>query len=315
MSFTYKGLEAPYRRHLVTDEELDRQLERLRQQTPEITPVLGRGAAAGDTVELDYAGFCHGEQFPGGTAEHQSLVLGSGTFIPGFEEQLMGCQAGDQVTVSVTFPQQYHAQELSGQAAEFRCVIHKVSRQRPYELGDAFARALGLETLEQLRQDLRRSLQEYADQRGQLDLEDRLIRQAAATLDLQPDEAELEQAAKEQMETLRAQLAQQNLTLEMYCQFTGKTEAELREEARPEALQLLKIRAAVDEIARREQVKVTEKDVADALADICRRNRMTMEQLQAAYDEEFAAAVERSVRTRKVMALVREAARILPDEA
>src|SRR5699024_1397444 len=101
------GLEAQYTRHLITDEELDRQLERLRQQTPKVTPITDRSAQSGDTVELDYAGFCDGEQFPGGTAEHQSLVLGSGTFIPGFEEQLIGCNPGDTVTVKVTFPQQY----------------------------------------------------------------------------------------------------------------------------------------------------------------------------------------------------------------
>ena len=311
MRFTYKGLEAPYTRHLVTDEELDRQLERLRQQSPKVVPITDRAAASGDTVELDYAVFCDGEQFAGGTAEHQTLVLGSGTFIPGFEEQLMGCRPGDQVTVHVTFPQQYHAEHLAGKAAEFRCTIHAITRQTPYELGDEFARALGLDTLEQLRQDLRSSLQDYADQRGQLDLEDRLIRQAADTLEIHPGEAELDKAVEEQMETLRTQLAQQNLTMDMYCQFTGKSEAELREEIRPEALQILKVQAAVDEIARLEQVEVTEKDVADALAEICRQNRLTMEQLQAAYDEAFAAAVERSIRTRKVMALVREAAHIL----
>ena len=309
MSFTYKGLEATYTRHLITDEELDRQLERLRQQTPQVIPVTDRAAARGDTVELDYAGFCGGEQFAGGTAEHQTLVLGSGTFIPGFEEQLMGCRPGDKVTVKVTFPQQYHAPELAGKAAEFRCTIHAITRQSPYELGDAFAQALGLDTLEALRQDLRSSLQDYADQRGEIDLEDRLMRQAAATLDLQPTGAELEKAVEEQMETLRAQLAQQGLTLEMYSQFTGKSEAELREDARPEALQMLKIQAAVEEIARLEGVEVTEKDVA-ALADICRQNHITMEQLQAAYDAEFAAAVARSVRTRKVMALVRAAANV-----
>ena len=310
MSFTYKGLEAQYTRHLVTDEELDRQLERLRQQTPKVIPVTDRAAGSGDTVELDYAGFCGGEQFPGGTAEHQTLVLGSGTFIPGFEEQLMGCRPGDSVTVNVAFPQQYHAQELAGKAAEFRCTIHAVTRQTPYELGDDFAKALGLDTLEQLRQDLRSSLQDYADQRGQLDLEDRLIRQAADTLEIHPSEEDLNKAVEEQMETLRTQLAQQGLTMDMYCRFTGKSEAELREDARPEALQVLKVQAAVDEISRLEQIAVTEQDVADALADICRQNRITMEQLQAAYDEEFAAAVERSVRTRKVMALVREAAHI-----
>ena len=289
MRFTYKGLEAAYTRHRITDEELDRQLERLRQQTPKVTPVTGRAAERGDTVELDYAGFCGGEQFAGGTAEHQTLVLGSGTFIPGFEEQLIGCRPGDKVTVKVTFPQQYHAQELAGKAV---------------------AQSLGLDTLEALRQHLRSSRQDYADQRGQIDLEDRLMRQAAATLDLQPTEAELDKAVEEQMETLRTQLAQQGLTLEMYSRFTGKSEAELREDARPEALQILKIQAAVEEIARLEGVEVTEQDVADALADICRQNHITMEQLQAAYDAEFAAAVARSVRTRKVMALVREAAHV-----
>lgn len=314
MSFTYKGLEATYTRHLITDEELDRQMERLRQQTAKVTPVTGRSAESGDTVELDYAGFCDGEQFAGGTAEHQTLVLGSGTFIPGFEEQLMGCRPGDKVTVKVTFPQQYHAEHLAGKDAEFRCTIHTITQQSLYELGDEFAKALGLDTLEALRQDLRSSLQDYADQRGQIDLEDRLIRQAADTLDVQPTEAELDKAVEEQMETLRTQLAQQGLTMEMYSQFTGKSEAELREDTRPEALQMLKIQAAVDEIARLEQVEVTEKDVADALADICRQNHITMEQLQAAYDEEFAAAVERSVRTRKVMALVREAANVREEK-
>ena len=310
MSFTYKGLEATYTRHLITDEELDRQMERLRQQTPKVTPVTGRSAESGDTVELDYAGFCDGEQFAGGTAEHQTLVLGSGTFIPGFEEQLMGCHPGDKVIVKVTFPQQYHAEHLAGKDAEFRCTIHAITQQSLYELGDAFAQALGLDTLEALRQDLRSSLQDYADQRGQLDLEDRLMRQAAATLDFQPTEAELNKAVEEQMETLGAQLARQNLTMEMYCQFTGKSEKQLREDARPGALQALRLQAAVEEIARREQVAVTEEDVADALADICRQNHMTMEQLQGAYDEVFAAAVAHSVRTRKVMALIREAAHV-----
>lgn len=310
MSFTYKGLEATYTRHRITDEELERQLERLRRQTPQVVPVTGRGAENGDTVELDYAGFCDGEPFAGGTAEHQTLVLGSGTFIPGFEEQLLGCRPGDKVTVRVTFPRPYHAEHLAGKAAEFRCAIHAVTRQSPHELGDEFARALGLGSLEELRRELRKSLQDYADQRGRLDLEDRLLRQAADTLDFQPTEAALDQAMEEQMKTLGAQLARQNLTLEMYCQFTGKSETQLREDARPEALQALRLQAAVEEIARREQVAVTEEDVADALADICRQNHMTMEQLQGAYDEVFAAAVARSVRTRKVMALIREAAHV-----
>ena len=157
MSFTYKGLEATYTRHRITDEELERQLERLRRQTPQVVPVTGRGAENGDTVELDYAGFCDGEPFAGGTAEHQTLVLGSGTFIPGFEEQLLGCRPGDKVTVRVTFPRPYHAEHLAGKTAEFRCAIHAVTRQSLHELGDDFARALGLDSLEELRRELRKS--------------------------------------------------------------------------------------------------------------------------------------------------------------
>ena len=310
MEFTYRGLRAGYTRHLVTDEEVDRQLERLRQQSPQIREITDRPAENGDTVILDYAGFCEGEQFPGGTAEEQSLTLGSGTFIPGFGEQLLGSRPGDSVTVHVTFPQPYHAENLAGKAAEFRCKIRRITRQIPWELGDAFAQSVGAESLDELRGQLRQSLQSYADERGELDLQDRLLRQAAATLNFQPTEEQMDAAVDEQMETLRTQLRQQNLTMEMYCQFTGRSEADLREDARGEAEQLLRVQAAVDAIARLEHVTVEERDVADALAEICRQNHITMAELQAAYDEPFAAAVERSVRTRKVMALVRRYAEV-----
>ena len=105
MSFTYKGLEAEYTRHLTTDQEVDQQMERLRQQTPKSVPITDRAAARGDTVVLDYAGFCDGVQFEGGTAQGQKLVLGSNMFIPGFEDQLIGTQMGQDVTVHVTFPE------------------------------------------------------------------------------------------------------------------------------------------------------------------------------------------------------------------
>ena len=314
MEFVYKGLSADYTRHLVTDEELERQLERLRQQTPQVREITDRAAENGDTVLLDYAGFCEGKQFDGGTAQGQSLTLGSGTFIPGFEDQLLGCRPGDQVTVRVTFPDPYHAPELAGQAAEFRCTVHRLTRQAPWALGDGFARAVGARDLADLRAQLRQSLQSYADERGELDLQDRLMRQAAATLDYAPRPGELEAAVEERMETLRAQLERQNLTMEMYCQFTGKTQEELREEERPEAEQLLRLQAAAERISQLEGLEPTEQEIADALADICRQNHLTMAELQAAYDEPFAAAVERSVRIRKAMALVRRYARVNGEE-
>ena len=184
MSFVYKGLKAQLDRHIVTGEEIDRQIQRLQQQNPRIAVIKDRPTEHGDEVVLDYAGFCDGVQFAGGTAEKQTLVLGSGMFIPGFEEQLLDKVPGESVTVHVTFPEQYHSDELAGKAAEFRCVIHEIRVKTAYDLDDVFAKEVGgCENLEQMRVKMTQSLQAYADERGEMDLQDQLLRQAAATLE------------------------------------------------------------------------------------------------------------------------------------
>ena len=141
MSFVYKGLKARLDRHIVTSEEIDHQIQRLLQQYPRIALVTDRPTQAGDEVVLDYAGYCDGEQFAGGTAENQTLVLGSGMFIPGFEEQLVDKVVEEPVTVKVTFPESYHAENLAGKEARFECVIHQIRVKTAYELDDIFARA------------------------------------------------------------------------------------------------------------------------------------------------------------------------------
>ena len=225
MSFVYRGLKATLNRHIVTDAEIDRQMERLQQQYPRIAIVKDRPTQSGDEVVLDYAGFCNGEQFAGGTAEKQTLVLGSGTFIPGFEEQLLDKVPGEKVTVQVTFPEQYHSADLAGKAAEFRCVIHEIRVKTAYELDDVFAKEVGgCDTFEQMRKKLGESLQQYSDERGEMDLQDRLLRQAAETLEFQPTEAQLSAELDNQMDNLKAQLAQQGLSIEMYCSFMNTTE-------------------------------------------------------------------------------------------
>ena len=142
MEFKYRGLRARLEHVDVTDEEVTRQLVRLQQQSQRRTPVFDRPSQNGDELVLDYAGFADGQQFAGGTAEKQTLVLGSGTFIPGFEEQLVGKNPGDDVTVHVTFPAQYHAPELAGKDAEFRCHIHEI-RTVAHESGGLLRRARG----------------------------------------------------------------------------------------------------------------------------------------------------------------------------
>ena len=311
MSFTYKGLTAELQRHTVTEEEIDRNLRKLLQQSPRIAVIKDRPTQLGDEVVLDYAGFCDGEQFAGGTARHQTLVLGSGTFIPGFEEQLVDKVPEEKVIVKVTFPEQYHSDALAGKEAEFHCVIHEIRVKTPYELDDVFAREVGgCDTLEEMRQKLGESLQAYSDERGEMDLQDRLLRQAADTLDYTPSEEELNRAAEEQLMNLQAQLAQQGLTLDMYCSFMHTTREDLLRDARPAAESALRCNAAVDKIVELEGLEATQEDIAEALAVVCRRNGITLEQLQPHYDSEFEAAVIKSILTGKVMSLIREAATV-----
>ncbi len=307
MSFTYKGLQAQYSRHVVTGEEIDRQMQRLQQQTPRIAEVNNRPTEQGDEVVLDYAGFCDGEQFAGGTAENQTLVLGSGMFIPGFEEQLLDKVPGEKVTVKVTFPETYHAENLAGKAAEFHCTIHQIRIKSTYELDDTFAKEVGgCETYEEMRQKMGESLQSYADQRGEMDLQDQLLRQAAETLEFEPNEAQIDAEVENQMQNLTAQLAQQGLQLEMYCSFMGVTEEKLREDFRGDAKVAVQMQAAIELIADLEGLEATKEEIGEAVAVVAQQNGMTVEQLKPYYDAEFEQALIRSILTGKVMHLIRE---------
>ena len=311
MSFTYRGLQATLSKHTVTDAEIDRQIERLQQQTPRIALIEDRASQLGDEVVLDYAGFCDGVQFPGGTAEKQTLVLGSGSFIPGFEEQLVDKVPGEEVSVKVMFPTQYHAEELAGKAAEFRFKIHQIRVKTSYELDDVFAKEVGgCETFEEMRVKMGQSLQSYVDERGEMDLQDRLLRMAADTMEFTPSEKQVEAEMDEQLNNLKAQLAQQGLSIEMYCQFLSTTEEKLREDSRANAVTSVKLQAAIEQIVYLENMEATDEEIGEAIAVIARQNKMTVEQLKPFCDAEFQAAVVRSVLTSKVLKLIRDSAEI-----
>lgn len=311
MSFTYKGLTAQLTRHIVTDEEVNRQLHRLVQQNPRVTEVTDRPTENGDEVILDYAGFCDGEQFPGGTGENQSLVLGSGMFIPGFEEQLLDKVPGEEVLVNVTFPAEYHAENLAGKPAQFRCKIHKILQKIPYELDDTFAKEFGqCDSLSQMQEKMKQSLQAYTDERGEMDLQDRLLEQAAETLDFECTQEALDEAVNQQMKAFEAQLAQQGLSLEMYCSFMNTTEKELLADAVPTAKAALRSQAAIQRIVELEGLEATDEDIGQATALVAQQNGMTVEQLKPYYTDEFRQAIIQNVLAGKAMSLIREHAKV-----
>ena len=315
MSFTYKGLQAQYSRHIVTSEEIDRQMQRLLQQNPRIALVDDRPTALGDEVILDYAGYCDGEQFAGGTAENQPQVLGSGMFIPGFEEQLLDKVPGEEVVVHVTFPEQYHSEALAGKKAEFKCKIHQIRVKTHYELDDVFAKEVGgCDTFAEMHKKLGESMQAFSDERGEMDLQDRLLRMAAETLEFSPSETQINEEVENQMQNMSAQLAQQGLNLDMYCSFMGTNEENLRADMRANAENAVKMQATIELIADLEQMEASKEEISEAVAIVARQNNMTVEQLKPYYDAEFEQAIIRSVLTGKVMAFIREAAIITEVE-
>ena len=311
MSFTYRGLKAELKMQQIPETEVERQLQRLLQQNPRVTVIKDRPAQLGDEVILDYAGYCDGVQFEGGTAQNQTLVLGSGMFIPGFEEQLVGKAIEEPALVQVTFPEVYHSEALAGKAAEFHCTIHEIRVKTPYELDDTFAKEVGgCENLAQMREQLKKNMQAYTDERGEMDLQDRLLRQAAATLDYTVDPEELEKAVNEQLKSLEGQLAQQGLNLELYCSFMNTTVEDLRKDAYPAAEAALRNHVAVEKIVELEKLEATTEEITQTLMVIARQNNLTMDQLKDFYNAEFEAAVMKSVLTSKVMRLIRDAADI-----
>ena len=217
--------------------------------------------------------------------------------------------------MKVTFPEKYHSEELAGQEAEFRCVINQIRIRSSYELDDTFAKEVGgVETFAEMQELMKTTLQDYADRRGEMDLQEQLLRQAAAALELEISAEELEKAMDEQLENMKAQLSQQGLSIEMYCQFMSTTVEALREEAKPEAENRIRTQAAVDKIVELEGLASSEEEIQAALAMICRQNNITMEELQKHYDEEFAAMVNKTILTGKVMELIRKAADVTVTE-
>lgn len=307
MEFTYRGLTATLEHITVTEEELDRQMLRLRSKR--CVPVTDRAAQLGDELVLDYAGFVGTEQFAGGTAQNQTLTLGSGQFIPGFEEQLIGAHTGDSVDVNVTFPTPYHAAELAGKAAVFHCTVREIRIYRDYANDDEFAREVGqCDSYAEMREQVRHDLQAYRDECAENELQQKLADMACATFDYELTDAEREAALVQALDILREQLASKGLTIADYCRFSNFTEEELKEELRPEAESSYKTQLMLEKIVELEHIAATAEEIAALCSEICEKAGSTMEQFSKIYDAKTAQTIAGTVCLQKALALIRDTA-------
>lgn len=312
----YKGLKAVKQVQKITDQQLTQELENIRRQRTRTIPVTDRSAAVGDEVVIDYAGFVGDFQFTGGTAEKQPLTLGSGTFIPGFEEQLVGANVGDKVDVKVTFPEQYHAPDLAGKEAVFRCTVHAIQTKEVPELNDAFARQFnGIADLEDLKTQLKAQLQDYAEQYARNKVCDDLLKALTQQVEnVTFDEEEVRRETELAVEGFARQIQQRGMSLEHYLQACGHTREEMEKELRPQAENTIKARMALNEICRLEGITVTDEEVETAYLQVAQMYQMTVEQLKQTYGGENEENLRKDILLKKAIAVLEANAEITVQE-
>ena len=312
---TYKGLEVGKEEKEVPDEIVDTEVERIREGFARLEPVE-REAAEGDMVVMDFEGFLDGSPFQGGAAEEQSLVLGSGQFIPGFEEQLAGAKGGEERELNVTFPEDYQAEHLAGKDVVFKVKVKEVREKVLPELDDDFAAdASEFDTLEELRAEIREKVGAALGSRAEEDFRVAAIDAAVAeaTVDVPPELATAR--ATERWERMERQLAGRGMDPNQFLQMQGKTRDELIEETKEDAEKELKREAVVTAIAEAEAIEVSEAEMVEALEHSAEHERTTPEKLLERLQKSGRdAMIREDLRARKAIELVAEAAKPIPKE-
>lgn len=277
----YKGLEVTEKSTEVTEEELARELKRLQERHAELI-VLEEGAAEqGDVVVVDFEGFIDGEPFEGGKGEKHSLELGSGSFIPGFEEQVVGMAKGEEKDVNVTFPEDYHAEHLAGKAAVFKVKVHDIKRKNLPELDDEFAKDVSeFDTLDEFKEDLKKRLTEQKERERDAALEADVIEKAAANAEIDIPQAMIETEINRMVREFESRLRMQGMNLELYYQFSGQDEAALREQMKEEAEKRVRSSLVLEAIANAEDVQVEEEDINRELENMSQMYRQSVEELR-----------------------------------
>lgn len=306
----YKGVEVEKVVQEVKDEDVENELKAVQKRNARMI-LVERPAKEGDTVLFDYAGFVGDEQFEGGTAERQELVLGSGMFIPGFEEQLIGTTPGEKVDVKVTFPDEYHAEELAGKEAVFHCLVHEIKEEQLPELDDEFAKDVSeYDTLEELKNANRERLEAYAKTSAENQMKDAAILKVVEANDVEIPRAMVEDEIDRMIGELNQQLRYQGITIDKYLEFTGKSMADFREEVRPEAEKAVKTRIILMGIVEAEKIEVSAEEMEKELELMAAQYQMTADKIKEMIGVENLTFLQKDLQVRKAIDFIYDNAKI-----
>ncbi|CRK84329.1 trigger factor [Neobacillus massiliamazoniensis] len=280
----YKGLEVGEFDTTVTDEDVQKEIETLQNRHAELVVKEEGAAVIGDTVVIDFEGFVDGEAFEGGKAENYSLELGSGSFIPGFEEQLVGLAAGESKDVEVSFPEEYHAAELAGKPATFKVTVHEIKGKELPALDDEFAKDVDdeVESLDALKQKIRTRLEDSKKHEGEHHVRDTVVEKAAANVEVEVPEVMVNNEVNRMLQEFEQRLQMQGMNLELYFQFSGQDENALREQMKEEAVNRVRVNLTLEAIANAEKLEATDEDVNKELENMATMYNMSVDSIKKA---------------------------------
>ena len=276
-----KGLKVDKVSTRVTQKEVDEEIEKERERNARTIEVTDRAVQDKDEVTLDFEGFVDGVAFEGGKGEDYPLTIGSGSFIPGFEEQLIGAEIDKEVEVNVTFPKEYHSEELAGKDATFKCTVHTIKAKELPELDDEFASEVSeCETMDAYRAEVKKNIKERKERTGKEKKENQAVDQAIENAQMDIPEAMIEFQVRQMADDFARRIQQQGLTVEQYFQFTGMTAEKMMEEMRPQAEKSIKTRLVLEAIVKAENIEVSDERVEEELTKMAEAYQMEVEKLK-----------------------------------
>lgn len=277
----YKGLEVDKVSTRVTQKEVDAKIQEEAEKNARTITVEDRAVQDGDEVVLDFEGFVDGVAFEGGKGENYPLTIGSGSFIPGFEEQLVGAETEKEVEVKVTFPEDYHAEDLKGKEAVFKCTVHEIKAKELPEIDDEFAAEVSeFDTLEEYKADVKTKIKEQKAAEGKAKQEDQVVEQAVKNATYELPEAMVETQAEQMANDFAQRMQSQGLTMEQYFQFTGTTAEQMMEDLKPQAVKRIETRLVLEAIAKAENIEISDEKLDEEIGKMAEAYKMEADKLK-----------------------------------
>ena len=306
----YKGVEVPKTEINVTDEDLDAEIKKEQEKNSRTITVEDRGAQLQDVVTIDFEGSVDGVPFDGGQATEYPLTLGSNTFIPGFEDQLVGAKVGDDVDVKVTFPEEYQAKELAGKEAVFKCAVKKIEAKELPELDDDFAKDVSeFDTLAEYKEHVKTNLVERKENEAKRAKEDAAVDKAIENAQMDIPEAMLKTQCRQMLDDFSRRMQSQGLSMEQYFQFTGMTADKMMEDMKPQALKRIQTRLVLEKVAEVENIQPTEEEVNEEIAKMAEAYKMEADKLKELLGERELEQMKKDMAVQKAVTVIADAAK------